>query len=70
MNRAFIKEDDGERTDALADMRSREERAEWLRIQRKKLDTLLNMKSGKADPETLARWIRQTQEDIAQMEAR
>ena len=55
MSRAFVKEDDGERGNA-----------EWLRIQEKKLDTLLNdPKSKKVKPELLARWIKDTEADIA-----
>jgi len=40
-------------------------KAEWLRIQEKKLDTLLHdPKSKKIKPETLKRWIRETRDDI------
>ena len=65
MRRAFVKEDDGERGNAVADIQFREEKVEWLRIQEKKLDTLLNdPKSKKIKPETLARWIKETEADI------
>ncbi|MDO5563367.1 MAG: hypothetical protein Q4F74_07140 [Synergistaceae bacterium] len=65
MSRAFVKEDDGERGNAVADIQYREGRVEWLKIQEKKLDTLLNdPKSKKIKPELLEKWIRQTQEDI------
>ena len=46
--------------------RTREAKLEWLRIQEKKLDTLLNdPKSKKVKPELLARWIKDTEADIA-----
>jgi hypothetical protein len=65
MSRAFVKEDDEERGNLVSDIQYREKKAEWLRIQEKKLDTLLNdPKSKKIKPETLKRWIRETQEDI------
>lgn len=66
MSRAFVTEDDGERGNIVSDLRHREKRTDWLRIQEKKLDVLLNdPKSRKIDPKTLERWIRETQEDIA-----
>lgn len=69
MNRAFIKEDDGERGNAVADIQFREGRADWLKIQKKKLDTLLHdPKSKKIKPETLERWIKETQADIEKTE--
>ena len=56
MSRAFIKEDDGERGNAVADIQFREAKVEWLKIQEKKLDTLLNdPKSKRIKPETLDR---------------
>lgn len=65
MSRAFVKEDDGERGNAVADIQYRDGKVEWLKIQEKKLDTLLNdPKSKKIKPETLERWIRDTKEDI------
>lgn len=65
MSRAFVKEDDGERGNAVADIQFREAKVEWLRIQQKKLDTLLNdPKSQKIKPETLSRWIEETRADI------
>ena len=65
MSRAFVKEDDGEQAGALSDLKKREDKLEWLRIQEKKLDVLLNSpKSKKIDTETLERWIRETKEDI------
>ena len=65
MSRAFIKEDDGERGNAVADIQFREAKVEWLKIQEKKLDTLLNdPKSKRIKPETLDRWIKDTRADI------
>ena len=65
MSRAFIKEDDGERGNAVADIQFREAKVEWLKIQEKKLDTLLNdPKSKRIKPETLDRWIKETRADI------
>ncbi|MCE5202298.1 MAG: hypothetical protein LLF78_07285 [Synergistaceae bacterium] len=66
MSRAFVKEDDEERGNLVSDIQYREKKMEWLKIQEKKLDTLLNdPKTKKIKPETLERWIRETQEDIA-----
>ena len=40
-------------------------RSDWLKIQEKKLEKLLNdPKSKKIKPETLERWIKETKEDI------
>ncbi|HAH68609.1 MAG TPA: hypothetical protein DCL58_02390 [Synergistaceae bacterium] len=65
MSRAFVKEDDGERGSLVSDILHREAKIEWLRIQEKKLDTLLNdPKSKKIKTETLERWIKETREDI------
>ncbi len=65
MSRAFVKEDDGERGNLVSDILHREAKIEWLKIQEKKLDTLLNdPKSKKIKPATLERWIRETREDI------
>ena len=65
MSRAFIKEDDGERGNAVADIQFREAKVEWLKIQEKKLDTLLNdPKSKRIKPETLDCWIKETRADI------
>ena len=66
MSRAFIKEDDGERSNAVADYQFREAKVEWLKIQEKKLETLRSgPKSDKIKPEVLSRWIRETAADIA-----
>lgn len=65
MSRAFIKEDDGERNEAVSKILYRENKIEWLQIQEKKLNTLLNdPKSKKIKPETLTRWIKDTTKDI------
>ena len=65
MSRAFVKEDDGERGNLISDIQHRESKIEWLRIQEKKLETLLNdPKSKKIKPETLERWIKETRENI------
>lgn len=65
MSRAFVKEDDGERISIVAEIQHRESKIEWLRIQEKKLETLLNdPKSKKIKSETLERWIKETREDI------
>ncbi len=65
MSRAFVKEDDEERGNLVSDIQFREGKTEWLKIQEKKLETLLNdPKSKKIKPETLKRWIKETQSDI------
>jgi hypothetical protein len=66
MSRAFIKEDDGERGNAVADIEAREGKIDWLKIQEKKLEKLLNMPDDKKiKPDMLERWIRETKDDIA-----
>lgn len=66
LSRAFVKEDDGEHGSIVSDIRYREKKTAWLKIQEKKLDVLLNdPKSKKIEPQTLERWIRETREDIA-----
>lgn len=65
MSRAFIKEDDGERSNAVSKIQYRENKVEWLRIQEKKLDLLLNnTKSKKINSKTLSRWIDEITADI------
>ena len=65
MSRAFVKEDDGERGNLISEIQHREAKIEWLGIQEKKLEKLINdPKSKKIKPETLERWIRETREDI------
>lgn len=66
MSRAFIKEDDGERSNVVSAIQHREAKIDWLMIQEKKLDKLLKASpSGKVTKKTLDRWIRETREDIA-----
>ena len=65
MSRAFTKEDEPERDNAVADVQFREAKVDWLHIQEKKLDKLLNdPNSKKIKPEILERWIRDTKADI------
>lgn len=65
LSRAFVKEDDGERGNVVSDIEYREKKIEWLRIQEKKLDKLLNdPASKKIKTETLERWIKDTKSDI------
>ena len=65
VSRAFVKEDDGERGNLVSDILHREAKIEWLKIQEKKLDKLLNdPQSKKIKPETLERWIKETREDL------
>lgn len=65
MSRAFVKEDDGERGNLISEIQHREAKIEWLGIQEKKLEKLINdPKSKKIKPEILERWIRETREDI------
>lgn len=65
MSRAFVKEDDGELGNLVSDIQHRESKIEWLSIQEKKLEKLLNdPKSKKIKTETLERWIKETREDI------
>lgn len=65
LSRAFVKEDDGERGNVVSDIEYREKKIEWLRIQEKKLDKLLNdPASKKIKRETLERWIKDTRDDI------
>lgn len=70
MSRAFIREDDGERSNAVSDIQHREAKVDWLMIQEKKLDNLLKASpSGKVTEKTLARWIKETRDDIARTRA-
>lgn len=65
LSRAFVKEDDEERGNVVSEIEYREKKIEWLRIQEKKLDKLLNdPASKKIKPETLERWIKDTTDDI------
>ena len=65
MSRAFVKEDDGERGNAVSDIQRREGMVEWLKIQEKKLERLLaSPKNGKVSEEVLQKWICDTRADI------
>jgi hypothetical protein len=65
LSRAFVKEEDEEHLNKMFDVKRIEEKTEWLKIQEKKLDTLLNDPKSKAvKAETLNRWIRETKADI------
>lgn len=64
LSRAFVKEDE-ERGNVVSDLEYRRKKLDWLKIQEKKLDKLLNdSASGKIKPETRERWIKETREDI------
>lgn len=65
MSRAFVKEDDGEQGNLVSEIQFREGKTEWLKIQEKKLQALLNLtKAQNIEPERLERWIKETREDI------
>lgn len=65
LSRAFVKEEDAEHLNKMYDEKRVTEKREWLKIQEKKLDTLLNdPKSDAIEPETLKRWIKETKDDI------
>lgn len=65
MSRAFVKEDDGELASFRDDDAHEKKTLEWLRLQEKKLDMLLNDPKGKAiDPEKRERWISEIEADI------
>lgn len=65
LSRAFVKEEDVEMTHLKEDRSYRKKLEEWLAIQEKKLDTLLNdPKSEKIDPERRRKWIEDTRADI------
>jgi len=64
LSRAFVKEDD-ERGKIVSDLEYRKKKQDWLRIQEKKLEKLLQVSaSEKVDAETLERWIKETKDDI------
>ncbi|MEG1800137.1 MAG: hypothetical protein RR214_08125 [Synergistaceae bacterium] len=65
MSRAFVKEDDGERGNAVSEIQQREGKVEWLKIQEKKLERLLSApKNSKVSDEVLQKWIYDTRADI------
>ena len=58
MSRAFVKEDDSELTSLRDDERHSKKMVEWMKIQEKKLDFLLNDPKGQAiEASKRARWI-------------
>lgn len=58
MSRAFVKEDDSEAAGFKSDSAHSRKTAEWLRIQEKKLDFLLNDPKGQAiEASKRDRWI-------------
>lgn len=66
MSRAFVKEQDAELTSFRDDEEHIKKMTEWLKIQEKKLDVLLNDPKGKAvAPEKREKWIKESQEAIA-----
>jgi hypothetical protein len=66
MSRAFVKEADEETVSFRDDISRDKKTAEWLRIQEKKLDFLLNDPKGRAiDPAKREKWIREAREAVA-----
>ncbi|GHV52468.1 hypothetical protein FACS1894216_08670 [Synergistales bacterium] len=67
MSRAFVKEDDAEFANIRDSNARSKETLEWLRIQEKKLDFLLNDPKGQAiDAEKREKWIKDTEQAIKQ----
>lgn len=65
MSRAFVREDDGDRSEALSELKHQKNKAEWLKIQEKKLEKLLDPTiNKKINKKVLERWIKETSEDI------
>ena len=65
MSRAFVKEDDPEQASYMDDEKHRKKLVEWLRIQEKKLDYLLNdPKAVEIEREKREKWIDSTRADI------
>jgi hypothetical protein len=66
LSRAFVKEADEELASYREDSSHDKKTAEWLRIQQKKLDFLLNDPKGKAlEPAKRQRWIKEIEEAVA-----
>ena len=58
MSRAFVKEDDGELSSFRDEEAHDKKKIEWLKLQEKKLDFLLNDPKGQAiESEKRRRWI-------------
>jgi len=64
MSRAFVKEEDEETLNSMADGALRKKREEWLRIQEAKLERLLGLPEGKIDPATREKWLSEIRADI------
>ncbi len=65
MSRAFVKEDDGELASSRDDAVHIKKMQEWLRLQEKKLDMLLNDPKGQAiDAAKREKWIVEIRSDI------
>ena len=67
MSRAFVKEADEELTSYREDLSHDKKTTEWIRIQEKKLDFLLNDPKGLAiESAKRERWIKEAREAIAE----
>ena len=67
MSRAFVKEADEELASFREDSSHDKKTLEWIRIQEKKLDFLLNDPKGLAiEPAKRERWIKEAREAIAE----
>ena len=67
MSRAFVKETDEELTSYREDLSHDKKTLEWIRIQEKKLDFLLNDPKGLAiESAKRERWIKEAREAIAE----
>ncbi|MCL2684084.1 MAG: hypothetical protein FWE55_02465 [Synergistaceae bacterium] len=67
MSRAFVKEADEELTSYREESAHDKKTLEWIRIQEKKLDFLLNDPKGLAiEPAKRERWINEAREAIAE----
>ena len=71
MSRAFVKEADEELAAYREDSSHGKKTLEWIRIQEKKLDFLLNDPKGIAiEPAKRERWIKEAKEAIAEARAK
>ena len=65
MSRAFVKEEDGDLTSFRDDEAHNKKMLEWLRIQEKKLDYLLNDPKGQAiEAKKREKWIKEAEDAI------
>lgn len=70
MSRAFVKEQDAELTSFRDDEEHVRKMTEWLKLQEKKLDFLLNDPKGKAiAPAKRDKWIKEAEQAIAEAHA-